>query len=430
MSEKALKLRNIDLSVPGYSQIAMKIKSVGLSYNDEKMIHPNIIPDTSSTSDPVTAAQAFTQLVEDNREALAAGPDLSPVLADALIQAGFMQLWMPRALGGPETEPLDFVRVIEALAKLDGAVAWCAMISSLTSRMSGLIAVEPMRRLMSFGKIHAFSGSAHPTGTITRDGDDWRIDGRWTLISFSRHSTVTALMCIEQANGAPHLDVNGRPVVRAAVLPSAMVQVLGNWKGDGLRSSGSHDIICTDVLVPDNCTTTMDMPGRQLSPLYGLSISSAAAISIIGLPLGIAAASIDALVALAQTKIPFFSATPLREQEQVQLEVAWAKTGLLAARAFAFETVGALWAAVCAGRPAVEEQALLRMACCNAGIVGKEVVGRMYAAAGSTALPEEAIFAAQLRDIHAACQHINFANRLMIPPGRVLLGLEAGTPMF
>ena len=394
------------------------------------MTNKNILPDTSSPSDPVAAAQALTHLIEDNREALAEGPDLSPDLADALIQAGLMQLWVPRFLGGPETNPVEFVRVIEALAKLDGAVAWCAMISSVTSRVSGLIAAEPMRRLMSFGRMHAFSGSGHPTGTITRAGDGWRIDGRWTLISFSRYSTVTALACVEQENGTPCLAPNGGPAVRVAVLPSAMVQVLGNWKSDGLRASGSHDIVCTGVLVPDNCTTTMDMPGRQPDPLYGLSISSAAAISIIGLPLGIAAASIDALIALAQTKIPFFSATPLREQEHVQLEVAWAKTRLLAARAFAFETVSALWAAVCAGQPTVEEQALLRMACCNAGEVSKEVVGRMYAVAGSTALPKEALFAAQLRDIHAACQHINFANRLMVPPGRILLGLEAGTPML
>jgi indole-3-acetate monooxygenase len=70
------------------------------------------------------------------------------------------------------------------------------------------------------------------------------------------------------------------------------------------------------------------------------------------------------------------------------------------------------------------------MACCNAGDVGKEVVGRMYAAAGSTAVLEEAVFSAQLRDIHAACQHINFATRMMIPPGRILLGLEPGAPML
>jgi alkylation response protein AidB-like acyl-CoA dehydrogenase len=102
-------------------------------------------------------------------------------------------------------------------------------------------------------------------------------------------------------------------------------------------------------------------------------MTSAAAISIIGLPLGIAAAAIDVLVALARTKTPFFSAAPLCEQEHVQLEVAWAKTRLLAARAFAFGAVDALWASESSGQPAsAEQQALLRMACCNAGDVGKQ----------------------------------------------------------
>ena len=183
--------------------------------------------------------------------------------------------------------------------------------------------------------------------------------------------------------------------------------------------------------MPDDYTTPMDMPRRQPGPLYNLPMTSAAAIAAIGLPLGIAAASIDALIALARSKVPFVSATPLCEQEHVQLEVAWAKTRLLAARAFAFEAVGALWASVSEGQPAsVEQQALVRMACCNAGDVAREVVGKMYSLAGSNALLNEAPFAAQLRDINAACQHINFANRLMVPPGRILLGLDPGTARF
>jgi alkylation response protein AidB-like acyl-CoA dehydrogenase len=385
----------------------------------------------ATTSNPAVAAQELAQLIHDHREALAKGPDLPPALAEGLIEAGLTQLWLPHALGGPETAPLELIQTIEALAKLDGAVAWCALISSFASRSAGQAAVEPMRRLMPSGKMHAFSGSAHPTGTITRDGDGWRINGGWTWASFSRHSNITAVACMEQENGATRVDATGGTVLRTALFPSSKVHVMGNWNSGGLRASGSHDITCTEVWVPDDYTTTMDMPRRQPGPLYGLPMTSAAAIAVIGLPLGIAAASIDALAALARTKVPFVSAAPLCEQEHVQLEVAWAKTRLLAARAFAFEAVGALWASVSAGQPApVEQQALVRMACCNAGDVGKEVVGRMYELAGSTALLEEATFAAQLRDINAACQHINFANRLMVPPGRILLGLDPGTARF
>ena len=388
---------------------------------------------TTLTETHSTAAitNELAKLIADHREALAKGPDLPPKLADALIQSGLTQLWLPQALGGAELAPLKFVQTMEALAKLDGAVAWCSMISSAGSRLLGLTATEPMRRLLSSQKKHAFSGSAHPTGIITREGDGWRVNGSWALASFSRYSTITAIVCVEQQNGAPRLDPKGGPILRAAFISSSKVQVMGNWNSGGLRSSGSHDITCTDVPVRDADTTTMDMPCRQPGPLYSLPMPSAGAIAIIGLPLGIAAASIEALVALARTKVPFMSASPLCEQEHVQLEVAWAKTHLLAARALAFETVGAVWDSVSSGEPAsLEQQALLRMACCNAGEVGKQVVSRMYAAAGSTALSEQTTFAAQLRDISATCQHISFANRLMISPGRMLLGLDPGKPML
>ena len=392
------------------------------------MTYSNI---ATSGSELVSAVEALRPLVEASREVLSKGPDLPLHLAEALRQAELTQLWLPCALGGPEIEPLKFVQVIEALAKLDGALAWCACISSNASRVAGLSLVEPMRRLMPAGQIYAFSGSGHPTGTIRRDGDGWRINGRWTFISFSRYSSITALMCMEQENGGPRKGPDGRPVVRGALLPSSKVEVLGNWNSGGLRSSGSHDITCTDQWVPDDLTISMEMPQRHSGPLYSLPMASASAIAMVGVPLGIAAASVDALVALAESKVAVLAAAPLREQEYVQLEVAWAKTRLLAARALALEAVEAIWDSVASGGPApVEQQALLRMACSNAGDAGKEIVGKMYTAAGSTAVLEEMPFATQLRDIYAACQHPNFITRMMVPPGRILLGLEPATPMI
>ncbi len=392
-----------------------------------QMTHPG----TARLSALLSTAQALGPLIDDHREALAKGPDLPQPLADALIQAGLTQLWLPHALAGPETHPVDFVQVIEALARLDGAVAWCAMISSAASRFAGLMAAEPIRRLMPAGQMFAFSGSGHPTGSATRDGDGWRIKGRWSWASFSRHSTISGFMCVEQENGTPRLTAEGGPVLRFVVLPSEMVQVLGNWNSGGLRSTGSHDVTCTDVWVPDGCTTSMEMTERLLGPLYNLPFFSSFAISIMGVPLGIAAASIDALVTLARTKVAFLNAAPLCEQESVQLEVARATARLRAARAFAFEAISELCATVWSGQPAsIEQLALLRMACWNAGDAAKEVVGRMYAAAGSTAALEEVLFSAQLRDVHAACQHINFATRLMLPPGRIMLGLDPGTTQF
>ncbi|WP_213807831.1 acyl-CoA dehydrogenase family protein [Granulicella sp. dw_53] len=387
-----------------------------------------LVETTAEASEFVAAAQGLGTLIDENREALAKGPDLPQPIADALIRAGLTQLWMPRSLGGPEIDPLGFVEAIEALAKLDGATAWCASISSGASRFSGAIPAGTMRKLLPTGSTFAFNGSGHPSGAITRDGEGWRVSGRWTWMSFSRYSDIFVLMCIEHENGEPLFAPSGMPKMRAVLLPAKQVQVGDNWNGGGLRSSGSNDVVCKDVYVPDNYTTTPDVPDRQPGPLYDLPMTSAAAIMVIGVPLGIASASIDSLIALAGTKVPFFSQVPLSEQEIIQLEVAWAKTRLHSARAFAVEAISSLWASVSAGRPvSAEQQAMLRMACRNVGEAGKEIVGRMYSAAGSTAVLEDQPFSAQLRDVYAASQHINFAARLMVTPGRILLGFDPGT---
>jgi alkylation response protein AidB-like acyl-CoA dehydrogenase len=382
----------------------------------------------------VATVDALRLLIAEHGSALAVGPDMPKPVADAIIDAGLAQLWLPHGLGGPETHPLSLLAAIEALAKLDGSVAWCAALSSGgASRFADLIDEDVMRSLIPPGTKFAGSGSGQPTGTAVRDGNGWRINGRWSWASFCRYSSVSTLMCVETEGGRPKLVQNERPSLRGAFIASKDVEVVGNWNAGGLRSSGSHDVVCTDIWVPDEQTIdgAAIMTPRDRKPLYMLPMASAAAIAAIGVPLGIASASIDALIDLAQKKTPHGGKVPLNLREDVQSEIARAETSLGAARAFARDTVAELWWEAENGQPvSVERQAKLRRACWYAGHVGKQVVTSMYEAAGSSAVLEELPFARQLRDVYAACQHMHYQGRLLVPPGRILLGLEADAPFI
>ncbi|WP_182180096.1 acyl-CoA dehydrogenase family protein [Methylobacterium radiotolerans] len=382
----------------------------------------------------LATVETLRPLIAEHRSALAVGPDLPEPVAEALVDAGLTQLWLPRGLGGPETHPLRVLAAIEALAELDGSVAWCAAISSGgASRFADLIDRDAMRALMPAGKKFAGSGSGQPTGTAVRDGAGWRINGRWSWASFCRFSSVSALMCLEIEGGQPKLDAHGRPSVRGVFMASRDVEVVGNWNAGGLRSSGSHDVVCTDIWVPD--ARTVDgariMMPHDREPLYMLPMASAAAIAAAGVPLGLARASIDALIDLAQTKTPHGGKVPLRLREDVQVAVARAETSLGAARAFARDTVSGLWSEAENGRPVTPAwQAKIRQACWYAGHVGKQVVTSMYEAAGSSAVLEALPFARQLRDVYATCQHMQYQDRMLVPPGRILLSLEADAPFI
>ena len=54
----------------------------------------------------------------------------------------------------------------------------------------------------------------------------------------------------------------------------------------------------------------------------------------------------------------------------------------------------------------------------------------MYEAAGSSAVLEALPFARQLRDVYATCQHMQYQDRMLVPPGRILLSLEADAPFI
>jgi alkylation response protein AidB-like acyl-CoA dehydrogenase len=115
----------------------------------------------------------------------------------------------------------------------------------------------------------------------------------------------------------------------------------------------------------------------------------------------------------------------------VQSDIARAEAELRSARAFLFEAVGDLWQAALAGDArGIGRRVLVRLACWNALRASKQVVQWMYDAAGGSAVDERLPFAACLRDVNAAGQHLAFSPRTVEAAGRVLLGMDVGTARF
>ncbi len=76
-------------------------------------------------------------LVEAERQALDTKRELSPALHDALVTAGLFRLWLPRQLGGAALDPVAGLRVIAAVAALDGSVGWSVMVPAAYGLLAG-----------------------------------------------------------------------------------------------------------------------------------------------------------------------------------------------------------------------------------------------------------------------------------------------------
>ena len=97
-------------------------------------------------------------------------------------------------------------------------------------------------------------------------------------------------------------------------------------------------------------------------------------------------------------------------RSQADLEAAWTYLTAVAAEG--------------SGRAELEQKVRLRLAATKAMETGREVVDRLYTAAGGTSLYARSPLQRYFRDLHTASQHMMVAQPTWELTGRVLLGLE------
>src|SRR5205085_4499464 len=128
-------------------------------------------------------------------------------------EAGLFRLLLPRAHGGAELLPAEYVPVIEELAKIDASMAWCVNQNSGCSMTAAHLAPEVAREIFGGPRgILAWGpgpGEAHvaPAGYL--------VTARWAFASGSHHSSwLGCHVPVIEADGKRRLHADGTPVVR------------------------------------------------------------------------------------------------------------------------------------------------------------------------------------------------------------------------
>ncbi|MBM3222008.1 MAG: hypothetical protein FJZ38_25645 [Candidatus Rokubacteria bacterium] len=88
------------------------------------------------------------------------GRSLTEPIVQAMVDAGLYRMFLPRALGGGEIDPLVYLDVVEALAQVESAAAWSVLISTSSMTMTvRALADEPRPSK----KPHLSEPSSRPT---------------------------------------------------------------------------------------------------------------------------------------------------------------------------------------------------------------------------------------------------------------------------
>jgi alkylation response protein AidB-like acyl-CoA dehydrogenase len=357
----------------------------------------------------------------------------TPVVA-ALADAGLFRMAAPAAYGGLEVDPHEMILALEAVAEADGAAGWTLMIGVETVGIATAALAPAVAEAMLGDRPEVvFSGAINPLGRARPVEGGYVVNGRWPYASGCVGADYFWGGCLLVDDDGEALRApKGYRLARQVVVPRDEYTVLETWEAAGLRGSGSHDVVVTDVFVPEDLVTDVYGVGMQVStPLFRLPIYSRLAFNKVGVATGVARTALDAFAALASEKKPFTTTALLRERPQAQLAMAEAEARLRSARAFVLEAVDEMWAKTCAGEPVTgREQATLRLACSHCCAEAVRAVEVVYAQAGITASFPSSPLERAIRDVRVVPQHTMVAPAAIATAGRVLLGLEPDTPIF
>jgi alkylation response protein AidB-like acyl-CoA dehydrogenase len=379
----------------------------------------------------VQAARALAPAIRELRADIERDRSLPAPLVKRMADSGFFSLWLARALGGPELNTVDYFRVIEELSRADGAVGWCAMVSAGYSRLSGYLDDDVARDIFGDGST-IVAGTINPTGKAIVVPGGFRVSGRWNYGSFIGHSAWTVGSSVIHDDGGPRRGPDGALDMRLMLFPTSAVEILDTWRVGGLRGTGSHDFQVSDLFVPDD-HAIVAFTAKPVRPgtLYAAPFITVFAMALASVPLGIARAAIEAFIELAEGKTPIGGSARLRDKASAQADLGKAEALLSSARAFLVEQLHGVWDTVAKGdMPSLPQRATARLAAAQAAAASAQAVDLVYNAAGGTAIYEHNLLERCFRDVHATTQHVGISSANFELSGRVLLGLDPGTPRF
>jgi alkylation response protein AidB-like acyl-CoA dehydrogenase len=351
---------------------------------------------------------------------------LPPALAGAFRRLDVYRLIVPADLGGAAESPVDCLKLVEGLARVDGSTAWTLSIGIGSALYGGYIQPDRARELFATADC-CIAGAYAPSGRGRTVPGGYRVEGRWGWASGVHQARWMVLGFAVEPEGV----TEGAPVMLQALAPRADFRILDNWHVAGMRGTGSTDYEADDLFIPAAMTFRMflDEP-RHPAPLFRLpGAFFAAAIAVV--PLGIARSSIDGLARLAAAKPASRGRPPLREQTSALYAVAKAQAMVDSASLYLHDAIGAVWNSVQAGRPVgLAQRARARRAAVHAAEASAEAVDLCAAAAGGHALFESEPFERALRDVRATLGHIVLARGAMEDAGRPSFGLAPQFPVF
>jgi indole-3-acetate monooxygenase len=382
--------------------------------------------ETTASVDYVARAQALAPAIEAAADRIEAERRIVPAVVAALHEAGIFHMLLPPSLGGGGADIVAFNEVIQTIAAADASTAWCLGQQIASTQAAGYLDPKIAREV--FGPPHGAVAWGPPAGAkaVVTDGG-YIVNGRWRFASGSGHCPwIGGHSAVIERDGKPRLDDKGRPVLRTMLFRKEQAGWTDIWHTIGLRGTGSNQYEVKDLFVPEAYTTWRDQVSDRTNdgPLYDIPLLTLYGIGFSGVGLGLARASLDAFMTLANSKTGRAGRGVMRDNPVIQSEVAKVAGGLHAARAYLREMLEEIWEAANRDGATLEQRARLRLAITGALDQSVRVVDFAYTAAATSAIFNGSPFERRFRDMHTVTAQGQAHMSNFESAGQALFGIE------
>ncbi len=369
-------------------------------------------------------------------------------LIETLKDAGYFRLLAPAAFGGSAPELADVLRVLESLARADGATGWVVGQVASAQLIMSYFPRRAVDQVYANGPDVLAAGAVAPKGLASREGrerpegpegpedpadDDWRVTGQWPFVTGCEDATWIYVQSVV-AGDSPAASAHGVPALRLLLFPREEVRILDTWSVCGLRGTGSHDVRLSRARCPHWRTTTVlgDSQPSMDDTIFRIPPLDQGGLYIAAVVLGIAQGALDDITAVAASgKRPAFSRERLSASAVFQERLGEAHMRLQGARALLYVQAEGAWASARTGRAVpVQERAVRRATVSTVMADCVAIVDAAYSLAGGSALYDGSPLQRRLRDIHAAAQHAYASRHHLGVVGGVLAGEPPAPGLF
>ncbi|GCB00499.1 acyl-CoA dehydrogenase family protein [Mycolicibacterium sp. NCC-Tsukiji] len=301
-----------------------------------------------------------------------------------LIASGFTELLVPARFGGQEAPFPDILDPVRRLAHGCTSSAWTIGFLTLHNWMLALFGEQAQQEAFDSRPFLAPAPLA-PTGRGLPADGGIRLSGRWSWATGVMHGNwiIVAALCGPDDGIYPAL----------ALLPISAVSVEDVWHTDGMRATGSNDVVATDVFVPEHRLVKVTdiyagtAPGAGLhdSVTYRWPMVPALALLAAMPALGSAERVTESYAQRLAERVLPYEGVMQKDKPIAQAHLAGAQVRLRSLRALLADTVGEIEAIVVAG-DSVEKpvRAQARLAAAHIVAESRAVIGELMGAGGAS----------------------------------------------